>query len=137
MGSLGDWSKLTAGLLCAGVAGCMVDTSGGWNSGKADPLQAEIYQQYHLLARPAWWKPNPEVVLKEIPQGTPIAEARAVMAGHGFFCSGGLGDEKGAYLQCEAFRRTGRVTRDRISVKIYYERGQVTDIDVTSFYDVP
>jgi hypothetical protein len=138
MGSPGDWSKLPLGILFAGVLGCMtMDTNAGRNAAKEDPLQAEIFRQYTLLARPGWWKPDPEVIYKEIPQGTPIAEARAVMTRHGFFCTPGLGDEKGTYLHCEAFRRTGRVTRDRLSVKIYQKDGQVADIDVTAFYDVP
>ena len=139
MGKTRICHRLCAGLICAsGLVGCFtIDLSGGWQNGTADPLQAEIFKQYTLMARPGWWKPDPGIVLREIPAGTPLAEARAVMEKHRFNCVDGLGDEKGTYLRCVANRRTGRKTNDRIDMKIYYEAGRVKDIDVTSYYDVP
>ena len=139
MGRSRAWGKLLLGVVsCSAFAGCLtLDLSGGWNNGTDDPLQAEIFKQYKLAARPGWWKPDSAIVLAEIPAGTPLPEAHSVMQRHGFQCSDGLSDEQGTYLHCTAYRRTGRKTCDRISVKVYDQGGRVTDIDVTTYYDVP
>lgn len=122
-------------LACSGSAGCQaLGSSSISGSSKIDPLQEEIAQP--LKSKINQGRKDPEVVLKEIPIGTPVGQARAVMEGHGFKCSEGS-KEGSSYLLCHASLRTGLMTGTGIDVKIFHQASRVTGAEVVTYYDGP
>jgi hypothetical protein len=99
----------------------------------ADALQEAIARQPTIEAKAGWWKKDPGVVLQEIPLGTPLSQARAVMKGHGFECSEGA---EGC-LVCKAFKRTDWLCGIITIVTIHHQGGKVTDLEVVRQYDGP
>src|SRR5271157_84550 len=86
---------------CCGFAGCQaLDSLSSVGSAKLDSLQEEIEKQATVDTEGGWWRKDPGVVLKEIPIGTPVDQARAFMEGHGFKCSEQHAEQGDAYLLC-------------------------------------
>jgi hypothetical protein len=79
---------------------------------------------------------NVEMVLREVPPQTPLAEARSIMERHGFSCWGGVRDTQGTCLYCTAYQRGEEGTTNRITVKLFYDNQAVTDAEVTVEYRV-
>jgi len=75
---------------CSIWSGCQALNFGALRqNGKADPFQEEITSAGVLEGTAGYWKIKPDVVLKEIPVGTPVLQAQAVMEKHGFSSSYG------------------------------------------------
>ena len=104
---------------------------------KPDPLCEQIGKQKTIEVGPGWCKVDPAVVLKEVPLGTPLPQARSIMEGHGFHCLDGTGDAQGPFLRCTAYEGTGWVAGVATVVKVYYRAGQVTDIQIVRRFDKP
>jgi hypothetical protein len=115
---------LLPGLLCLGCAGLR---SEGLGSGRPDPLQEVLFKD--TTARR-------EAVLQEVPVGTSLEQARAIMAGHGFACEE-REEEKGPYLLCKVARNSRFMMADVVEVKLYHSRGKVTAVDVSRYLDGP
>jgi hypothetical protein len=114
---------------CEGVSPALIG-----QDERNEPLQEAIFSQAKLqspqeqicVTNPAW-------VLLEIPLGSPVDKARAVMQRHGFQCADLLTSDKRPFLSCTASKRTSWVTADSIRVEIYYQAGEVTDLKVITF----
>jgi hypothetical protein len=70
------------------------------------------------------------IILREIPDQTPVAQARALMEAHGFSCWTRVPDDHGTCLHCTAYRRTGVARADKVVVKLYHEDGRVVEVVV-------
>lgn len=93
-------------------------------------------KQEDVEAKPGCWRKDPAVVLKEIPVGMPVDQARAIMEGHGFECSQHT-EEGSSYLLCQAYQRTSILTGTRIDVNIFHQASRVTGAKVSTRYDGP
>ena len=104
----GRWLGL---VLCCGLAGCLTtnplatpvpDVANPFveNLIKQDPLVFKEGGKEIKLVPP---RLKPDLVLQEIPLGTPLANARAVMERHGFSCWSGVQDNYRICLYCTAF----------------------------------
>ena len=124
-------------LTCSGLAGCQaLGSLSSSGSARLDPLQEEIVKQEAVDSRAGWWRKDPGVVLKEIPIGTPLDQARAVMEGHGFQCSQHT-EQDSSYLLCHAYQTTSILTGTGINVKIFHQATRVTGAEVVTYYDGP
>ncbi len=113
---------------------------------QTDPLQEAIFKQgkgeeafFQKLKLESYqetvWTPNPAPVLKEIPLGSPVARARAVMQQHGFRCVDLVTADKRPFLSCTALKKTSWVTGEAIRVEIYHQAGEVTDVKVITIHN--
>ena len=78
-----------------------------------------------LEARAGWWKHSAAPVLKEIPPGTPVEQARSVMQGHGVTCELDTHADGGPVLIGSAYRRTGWLCGYRTEVTLSCPAGKV------------
>jgi hypothetical protein len=112
---------------------------------KTDPMQAAIFKQakgeeavFQKLKALSYqadvWVPNPAPVLEEIPLGSPVARARAVMQRHSFRCVDLVTDDKRPFLSCTATQKTRWLGKDAVRVEIYYQAGEVSDVKVITFH---
>jgi hypothetical protein len=101
-----------------------------------DNFQEEIFNQESAGGSSDPWRQDPGVVLKEVPLGTPVDEARSVMERHRFECSDGQSEGK-ACLVCKACKATGWMTADVAIVVLYYRGGKITDVSVHTYGDGP
>jgi hypothetical protein len=116
--------------------GCQLASpiSSGIRIGRPDPLWEEIRKESedpdarHVV--------SPAPVLKYIPLGTPIEQAKTLMKAHGFRCSS---DEKdsNSYLEFVASKNDGFMMAWVIRVLFYHQAGKVTDVKVLSYLDGP
>jgi hypothetical protein len=121
------------------LAGCVTTESAALAPpGPTDPFVEEILKQDFLYIKqdgkdvktdPPQVKPD--VVLREIPLKTPLADAQAFMERHTFSCQGGVKDNYQTCLYCTAYRRKTKFVADRVVVKLYYENKRVTGVLVT------
>jgi hypothetical protein len=106
-----------------------------------DPLVEQILKQESWEKAPGATSKElkAEAVLKEVPLQTPFAQARAIMARHGFVCWSGVSDNEnsGVYLQCKAYKQKDAHYADRIVVKLFYERERIVRVVVTIDHHVP
>ena len=132
-------------LLCGGVVGCLTtNPSAPTQPETPNAFVAEILKQEKLVVKDAKNveikmdppRVSPEVVLREIPLQTPLANARAVMERHGFSCQGGVRDEYRDCLYCTTYRRKTAAIADRVTVKLYLEQKRVVDVVVNVEHDV-
>jgi hypothetical protein len=95
-----------------------------------DPLQKEIFNQPRLSDGGV--DRNPDPVLRLIPVGTPVEQARAVMEAHGFHCSD---DRRSgpATLECKAHSYLGCLVTEYIRVTLYLEAGKVSRAEVVAY----
>jgi len=77
-----------------------------------------------------------DIVLKEIPLKTPVAQARTVMESHGFTCWSGVHDGHSICLHCTVYRRKNSEKADKILVKFYYENNRVFAVEGVIEYGV-
>ena len=128
------------------LVGCQVTSPGliGQDE-KTEPLQQAIFKQakgeeavfqkLKLISYQAdVWVPNPAPVLEEIPLGSPVARARAVMQRHGFRCVDLVTADKHPFISCTASQKTRWLGKDAVRVEIYYQAGEVTDVKVITFH---
>ena len=131
--------RLGLGLLCGAVLGCVSPPPAGpFHPDPPNPFLEAIFKAEVLVimedGKPLKLNPpllKPDVVLREIPLKTPVAEARAVMEKHGFSCQGGVRENFQTCLYCKAYRRTSAVLADRVVVKLFYEDQRVVNVAVT------
>ena len=129
---------LTALLACNGFLGCAtIDSTTRAEVVKPDPLCEQISKQKTIEVGSGWCKVDPAVVLKEIPLGTPLPQARSIMEGHGFHCLDGTGDSQGIFLKCTANNGSRWVVAVGTVVKIYHQAGRVTDIQIVRRVEKP
>jgi len=122
---------------CGGFGGCrLLSSSSSSESVKGDRLLEEIVGGETVEAKAGWWRKDPAVVLKEIPIGTPVDQAKAVMEAHGFKCSE-QPEQNGPFLLCHAFKRTGFLTGTGIDIKIVHHASRVTNVEVVTSYSGP
>ena len=95
---------------------------------QADPLVRAILKQAAGSKSPVV---SPDVIWKEIPPQTPLAQARATMERHGFSCWKGTPEGYGTCLHCTAYRRKNQYASQKIVVKLIYEKDRVTNVLVT------
>ena len=76
----------------------------------------------------------PDVVLREVPLHTRLADAQAVMERHGFACQAGVREDYRECLYCTAYKRKSRVVADRVIVRLFYEQKRL--FDEKRIYDV-
>jgi hypothetical protein len=77
-----------------------------------------------------------DVILKEVPLRTPIAQARTVMESHGFTCWSGVPDSNSICLHCTVYRRKNSEVADKVLVKLYYENKRVRGVEAIIEYGV-
>jgi hypothetical protein len=77
-----------------------------------------------------------DVILKEVPLRTPLAQARAVMESHGFKCWAGVPDNNSICLHCTADRRKNSEVADKVLVKLYYDNKRITGVEAIVEYGV-
>jgi hypothetical protein len=129
---------MLSGLLTCGLAlGCMTfDPRPPAPEAKADAWVDEILKQDVLESKNKWSKLKAEVVLKEVPLHTPLAQARSIMERHGFSCWAGLSDNRGDYLHCTAYKRKNQSCADKLTIKFHYDAKRIVDAEVTVEHDV-
>lgn len=71
-------------------------------------------------------------LLRFVPVGTPVDEARRTMQRAGFECSTAVDDRLGPYLYCQASRRWKWPVYRHWSIKLSYDERGVTDAKVTT-----
>jgi hypothetical protein len=134
-------------LLGCGLLGCVTPPSAPFQPDPPNPFLEEILKQEVLPATGADGKVlkgadgkeirsnppvvKPDVVLREIPLRTPLAEARKIMERHGFTCYGGIRDQFQDCVYCRAYRRKSTMVADRVVVKLFYENERVVNVVVT------
>ena len=126
-------------LLVSSVAGCMTPRpSIPFQPDPPNPFVDEICKQEVLVfkengkeIKPNPPMVNPDLVLREIPLGTSLAEPRAFMERHGFTCVEGVKDNYQNCLYCRAYRRKTEFVADRVAVKFYYEGKRIVNVAVT------
>jgi hypothetical protein len=134
----GAWHVHAFGLLlCCCFLGCATFEPGPVpQNGKLDPFLDEIVRQEPLEKKLWSVTLKPDVVLRDIPLQTPVAEARAIMERHGFSCWSGVADAKGKCLHCTAYIRKSPDYADRVVVKLFYDTERVVNVAVTIEYKV-
>lgn len=117
--------------------GCQIagPVSSGNLSGRLDSLQEEIWKQ-PSESQDGLHSVSATPVLKYIPLGTAIEQAKAVMEAHGFRCSSD-NQEGRCRLVCVASRNIRLMVADVIRVSLYHEAGRITDVKVITFVDAP
>jgi hypothetical protein len=105
-------------------------------NGNPDPLLEEILKQETLVKKPDSATLKPDVIFREVPIRTPLAEARAIMERHGFSCWSGVADSKGTCLHCSAYKPKKQGLADKIVVKLFYETQRIVNAEITVQYDV-
>jgi hypothetical protein len=131
--------RLGLSLLCGAVLGCVSPPPAGpFHPDPPNPFLEALFKSEVLVimedGKPVKLNPpllKPDVVLREIPLRTPVAEARAVMERHGFSCQGGVRENFQTCLYCKAYKRTSAVLADRVVVKLFYEDQRVVNVAVT------
>jgi hypothetical protein len=103
---------------------------------KADAWVDEIVKQDVLDSKNKWRKLKADVVLKEVPIYTPLAQAKSIMERHGFSCWTGLSDNRGEYMHCTAYKRKNQSLADKVIVKFHYDAKQIIDAEVNLEQDV-
>jgi hypothetical protein len=111
-------------LLCSFCLGCEIVPQ----TAQPDRFVDEIATQPAPL--------NAEIVLREVPRQTPLAQARSIMEQHGFRCWSGVPDSRGTCLYCTAFKRRHAASADRIVVKLFHENRRVVNVEVSVELDV-
>ena len=135
MRSRGSVRGLLTLLACAGFAGCQVVSLGEPGTArKADPLQEALLKAEVVEAKQGWWKYNPAAVLKEVPPGTPVEQARSVMQGHGFTCKQATG-ATGSSLVCRAYRPLNTLLSHVTVVTFACRAGKVGEVTVIAYDD--
>jgi hypothetical protein len=131
-----SWRVLALGLLpWWGALGCVTfATSADPPDGKPDPLLAAILRQEVAKGQPL--VTMQDVVLREVPLQTPLAEARSIMEGHGFSCWSGVPDGSRTCLHCTGYKRKRRDLADKVVVKLFYADRMVVHVEVTVEHDV-
>jgi len=132
------WKVLWVALLfCCCFLGCeTVNAPAPLATAKPDPFVEAILKGDALEKTPALAKLKPDAVFKEIPLQTPLAQARAVMEGHGFSCWAGVPGTYGPCLYCTVFKRINPYTADKIVVKLYDHKKRVSNAEVSVEYKV-
>jgi hypothetical protein len=115
--------------------GCQLasPTSSSQLVGHPDPLQEEIRNQPVEGQTNGLSTVSPAPVLKYVPLGSSIEEAKKVMESHGFDCSGSDEDA----LVCKASRNRGLMMAEVIRVILYHEAGKITNVKVGTYLDGP
>lgn len=120
-----------------------------------DEFQEELEKAEFLEGQPTW-KLKPDVVLRHIPIGTSIEQAKCYMETHGFTCTFGSTDEddrkamlppekgcppdnlsylndsnrvRGTYLTCWVYKRVDWLTGYSTTVTFYFDNGKVTNVE--------
>lgn len=104
--------------------------------GHPDPLQEEIRNQPVEGQTNGLATVSPAPVLKYVPLGTSIEEAKKVMESHGFDCSAS-NDDTHPYLVCKASRNRGLMMAEVIRVILDNEAGKITKVEVVRYLDGP
>jgi hypothetical protein len=107
----------------------------GCQIGRPDLLQEEIRKQ------PSEYQNGLQVVsatcvLKYIPLGTSIEQAKRFMESHDFRCSSENKDSP-CYLIYTASKNAGFMMAEVILVTLDYEAGKITDVKVATYLDGP
>jgi hypothetical protein len=103
---------------------------------KADAWVDELLKQDVVDSKNKWRKLKADVVLKEVPIYTPLAQAKSIMERHGFSCWTGLSDNRGDYMHCTAYKRKNQSCADKVIVKFHYDGKRIIDAEVTMEQDV-
>lgn len=103
---------------------------------KPDSLQHRICKADVLESSAGSWKLCPDVVLREIPLGTPVDEAQSVMKRQGFSCRDATEDNR-KFLLCRSSQMTSWITSTAIEVRLYNQTGKITDVEVATYYEGP
>jgi hypothetical protein len=132
MGKIIRWKVALMCLLVCSWVGCVtVPPSSTSPSDPPDPFVKAILKEAPASKRPGVTVVSPDVVLKEVPLKTPLAQARAIMEQHGFSCWKGTPEGLGTCLHCTAYRRKNEYASQKIVVKLIYENDRVTGALVT------
>jgi hypothetical protein len=134
--------RVFTGLLfiaCTGMFGCQgVSPALLGQDERNEPLQEAIFNQAKLQSpQEDVCVTSPTAILPEIPLGSPVDNARAVMQRHGFQCADLLTVDNRPFLSCTTSKKTSWVTGNSIRVEIYYQAGEVTDLKVITFRNGP
>ena len=105
----------------------------GWT----DPLQETIFKQSQLENMNGCWRKDPAAVLKEVPLGTSLEQARSIMSRHGFRCEEQAGEENDSFLLCVASRNKSWMMADVIKVRLYHQAGKVSAVEIYTYFDAP
>jgi hypothetical protein len=123
-------------LVCCAVVGCVTPPAPPpFTPDPLNPFVEEILKQEPLVFKNAQKQvikvdpPRyaPDVVLREIPLHTRLADAQAVMERHGFSCQGGIKQDFRDCMICTAYKRKSRTVADRVTVYLFYEQKRLWD----------
>jgi hypothetical protein len=132
------WEVVCIGALgsCC-LLGCgTLHTSHASPAGLPDPFLCELLKQDALEKKPGVAVLKPDLVLQEIPRGTPVAQARTIMEGHGFTCWPGVPHGLSTVLYCMAYQyRAKDQLTDKVVVELYYDAHHVVGAEVTVYYE--
>jgi hypothetical protein len=105
-------------------------------NGKPDPFLEEILHQPVVGKVANSDTLKADVVLREVPPQTPLADARAIMERHGFACWSGVPDNNRTCLYCTAWKPRGADRADHVVVKLFYENRRVLLAEVLVEHDL-
>lgn len=121
---------------CVWFAGCLTPHPGPPEPhGKADALQEALRTAKVDKTEVGFWRRSPAAVLQEVPVGTPLAQAQAVMQRHGFSCRQEKMDPARVCLICKASQWAGLVGSDVLTVTFYCRWDKVTEVKVITYHN--